>query len=568
MKNAAPAHVPDPVPVRGSASVCNPALAGLLAAEQHRHRRTFRRATACAVAAAMAGVALLGLSGWFLAAAAAAGLGGLAAAQAFNYLLPSATVRLLAIVRTGGRYGERLFGHGAALRSMAALRSGVFRAVAGAPAAQSLAWRTGEATTVLMQDVAAVEDGQVRRTAPWAAGSALVSGLALTALAGWAPVVSTLASALLVVAVAGRLGRRRRASALLLRDAHGALKDRLGLLAASSAELRCYGLESWARDKVEADSAALLAAQRRLAFDGSRLELLLAAGTGMAAVAALALAMAQGAPSAALAALSAAMALEGLSPLLRNRQLAETIAEAAFRLDGILSTGPEQDVLLQVSPHASIELPLFPTSRLAPGARVAIVGPSGCGKTTLVETLVGLRPAVPGRIRVGSVDIARLTAGALRRHFAWLPQDAGLIAGTVRENLLLADAGATEAELWQALHDAALDDRVRAAPQGLDTWVGEDGALFSGGERRRLALARAYLSAAPWLLLDEPTEGLDPATETVVVQRLAARLGRTGQGLLAVTHRAAMVQCCGQVLQAAAEPVQSTLEYRARAESA
>lgn len=545
-----------------------PGLQTLLAAEQRRHRRTYRRATACAAAAAMAGVALLGLSGWFLAAAAAAGLGGLAAAQAFNYLLPSATVRLLAIVRTGGRYGERLLGHGAALRSMAALRAGVFRAVCGAPVMQALAWGTGEATTVLMQDVAAIEDQQVRRTAPWAAASALVSGLALTALAGWAPVVSTLVCALLVVFVSSRLGRRRRASALLLRDAHGTLKDRLALLAASSAELRCYGLESWACGKVEAASAALLSAQRRLAFDASRLELLLAAGTGIAAVAALALAMGKGAPLAALAALSAAMALEGLSPLLRNRQLVETFAEAAHRLDGVLMAGTEPETALQVSPDASIELPLVPAARLAPGARVAIVGPSGCGKTTLVETLIGLRPAVPGRIRLGSVDVARLSTTALRHHFAWLPQDAALIAGTVRENLLLADDGTTEADLWRALHDAALDDRIRAAPQGLDTWIGEDGALFSGGERRRLALARAYLSGAPWLLLDEPTEGLDAATETVVMHRLVARLDRTGQGLLAVSHRAAVVQCCGQVLQPAASLLQSTREYRARAESA
>ena len=554
--------------MKTAAPVTAAGLSALLTAEQHRHRRTFRRATACAAAAAMAGVVLLGLSGWFLAAAAAAGLGGLAAAQAFNYLLPSATIRLLAILRTGGRYGERLLGHGAALRSMAALRAGVFRAVASTPVAQALAWGTGEATTILMQDVAAIEDRQVRRTAPWAAGSALVSGLALTALAGWAPVVSTVACALLVVAVSSLLGRQRRASALVLRNAHGALKDRLGLLAGSSAELRCYGLEVWARDQVEVDSDALLSAQRRLAFDSSRLELLLAVGTGIAAVTAFALAMGQGAPLAALAALSAAMALEGLSPLLRSRPLAETFAEAASRLDRLLLAGTEQEALLQVSPHASIELPLFPAARLAPGARVAIVGPSGCGKTTLVETLIGLRPAAPGRFRLGSVDIVRLTADALRRHFAWLPQDATLLAGTVRENLLLADDKATDADLWDALHDAALDDRVRAAPQGLDTWIGEDGALFSGGERRRLALARAYLSAAPWLLLDEPTEGLDAATETVVLQRLVARLGRTGQGLLAVSHRAAVVECCGQVLQPAAPPVQSTLEYRARAESA
>ncbi len=544
------------------------ALQALLAVEQRRHRRIFRGATACAVAAASAGVLLLGLSGWFLAAAAAAGLAGLATAQAFNYLLPSAMVRLLAIVRTGGRYGERLLGHGAVLRAMAAVRAEVFRGVCAAPVAEALAQGTGEATTVLLQDVASIEDRQVRRTAPWAAGGALASGLALTALAGWAPMTSTLACALAVAAASEWLGRDRRPSACLLRQAQGALKDRLALLAASAGELRCYGLESWARDKVEGDSAALLSAQRRLAVDASRLELLLAGGTGAAAATALALAMGQGAALAALAALAAAMALEGLSPLLRNRQLAETFAEAADRLDALLPAQCATLVAPKAGFDAGIELPLLPAARLAPGARVAIVGPSGCGKTTLVETLVGLQPSAPDRIRLGGVDVVRLSAAELRRYFALLPQDAALVAGTFRENLLLACPAASDADLWNALYDAALEDRVRAAPRGLDTWIGEDGALLSGGERRRLALARAYLYGAPWLLLDEPTEGLDAATESVVVQRLNARLDRTGQGLLAVSHRAAVVQCCDEVLHAAGAPAQSTLEYWARAASA
>ena len=113
----------------------------------------------------------------------------------------------------------------------------------------------------------------------------------------------------------------------------------------------------------------------------------------------------------------------------------------------------------------------------------------------------------------------------------------------MRDNLLLADPALSDDALWQALHDAAIDDRVRALG-GLDGWVGENGARLSGGERRRLALARAYASAAPWLLLDEPSEGLDAATEQLVAARLAQRLNRTGQGLLLVSHRPAMVATC------------------------
>jgi ATP-binding cassette, subfamily C, bacterial CydC len=132
----------------------------------------------------------------------------------------------------------------------------------------------------------------------------------------------------------------------------------------------------------------------------------------------------------------------------------------------------------------------------------------------------------------------------LRAIFAWAPQDAALIAGTVRDNLRLADGHANEDRLWQVLQDAALDTVVRALPQGLDTWLGEDGARLSGGERRRLSLARAYLGDAPWLLLDEPGEGLDAAVADDVARRLDARLKRTGQGLILVSHRPVLSALC------------------------
>ncbi|RZM25786.1 MAG: ATP-binding cassette domain-containing protein, partial [Sphingomonas sp.] len=92
---------------------------------------------------------------------------------------------------------------------------------------------------------------------------------------------------------------------------------------------------------------------------------------------------------------------------------------------------------------------------------------------------------------------------------------------------------------------------IEALPNGLDTWIGEHGVRLSGGERRRLSLARAYLVRAPWLLLDEPTEGLDATTERCVAERLSARLARTGQGLVMVSHRPAMVALCDRQIAVA-----------------
>ncbi|QHJ01650.1 ATP-binding cassette domain-containing protein [Xylophilus rhododendri] len=526
----------------------HPALDSLLAVQRRLYRRDFRRAALCAALAGLAAVALLGVSGWFLAAAAGAGLAGVAAAQAFNYLLPSAAVRLLAIVRTGGRYGERLLGHGAALRSMAAVRQALFGAVTRAPAPRALSLGSGEATTVLMQDVAAIEDRLMRQPAPWAAGAALACGLALAAIVGWGCALAIAGCALAVLLLARRICRRREATARAIRAATAGLKDEMALLAAAGPELRCYGLEAWAAHRALRQGRRLRTAQRRQAIDGGRLDLLLAAATGTCAVLSMALALGQGAPMTALAGLSAAMAIEGLAPWLRARLQAADAAQGAERLEDWLSAGSAAGPDGEAIQAGPLELPLLPDTPLEAGARVAIVGPSGCGKTTLVETLLGLRPATPGRIRIAGTDAATLAPTTLRRHFAWLPQDASLIAGTVRENLAIAADTVSDVALWDALHDAALDERVSALPQGLDSWIGEDGALLSGGERRRLALARAYLCKAPWLLLDEPTEGLDVATESLVMERLLARLERSGQGLLTVSHRPGVVMACDVVL--------------------
>jgi len=155
--------------------------------------------------------------------------------------------------------------------------------------------------------------------------------------------------------------------------------------------------------------------------------------------------------------------------------------------------------------------------------------------------MLKLRDARPGRIVIDGVDIDDMSTSQARALFAYAPQDAALTSGTARETLRQGASDADEAALWVALADAGLDARVRGLPGGLDAWLGDAGERLSGGERRRLSLARAYLRPAPWLLLDEPTEGLDGATEAFVVERLRARLARTGQGLIAVTHRPAVL---------------------------
>ena len=496
---------------------------------------------------ASAATLLLGLSGWFLAGAALAGAGGPVAVQAFNYLLPSAGLRGLAIMRTAGRYGERLFGHRAAFRALAALRPALFAGLAAAPPQLSLRLSSGEASARLVQDVNAIETAFVRRSAPWAATAAAGAAVAVIAMASvWAAIAFLVGLGLQIAAggiLANRLSRDPGRDQL---RASGRLKDGLGAYLLAAPELRCFDLTPRAVDALMAHDGEL--SQASLAGrDAEGLMALAHAGLAAATVVAVA-ALASGAalPFIALAVLATLAGLDGVTGLLRAAQMRGAYDEAVASLDAVLV--PPRSPPPPPPTFAELEID---GRRFEPGTRLGVTGPSGSGKTRTLEALIGLRAAPCGRFRVGPTPLESVPLGWARPLFAFAPQDARLVTGTVAENLRLAAPEADDTALWEALADAQMDARVGRLPDGLATWVGDGGEVLSGGERRRLSLARSYLRPAPWLLLDEPTEGLDRATETALVAALDRRLLRTGQGVVIVSHRLAPLTLCREILEVA-----------------
>ncbi len=531
-------------------------LRRLITAERRRQRGRLLVAGLSAACVAAASVLLLGISGWFITGAALAGAAGVVAASAFNYMLPSAFIRLLAILRTGCRYSERLVGHDAALHALARIRPALYQALAAAPPAEALAISAGDAAARMVQDVDEIEAHFVRRSTVWSAVAACGTGVALLLLVGAAATAGVVAVLAATLFAARRLAAAMEARGRAVPDANGRLKQDFAMLASAAPELRAYGLEDWAAERIADRAQTLVAAQERVTAAGGWFELLQACAAGLAAMLALGMAHAAPLPMAALATLGAVMMIDGAASYMRGLQRRGTLLAAEARLDAMLApadapAGASIAAMTEPPAIALLDIPV----RLAPGALVGISGPSGCGKTTFIEQLLKLRDIERDRIRLGGVEINDLDPASVRRCFATAPQTATLLAGTVRDNLLLAQPGATGVEIWTALHDAALDDRVRALPDGLDTWLGEDGARLSGGERRRLALARAFLRDAPWLLLDEPTEGLDQRTEAVVVERLRARLAARGQGAVLVSHRMAPLAACDMVLAFDGDPM-------------
>jgi ATP-binding cassette subfamily C protein CydC len=174
---------------------------------------------------------------------------------------------------------------------------------------------------------------------------------------------------------------------------------------------------------------------------------------------------------------------------------------------------------------------------ISQGSKIAIVGNSGAGKTTLLQLLMRFYDPQQGSIEYAGIDYKQLSSDQLMTQFAVLSQRSQLFSATVKENLLIANPAASEPEIYQAINMAGLNQFIKRLPEGINTWVGENGAKVSAGEGRRIALARVYLKDAPVLLLDEPTEGLDRKTEDEVLNALE-QIAKD-KTLILVTHREA-----------------------------
>lgn len=494
-----------------------------------------RRATLCAVIAALAGIALLALAGWFLTAAAMAGAAGTLAVQAFNYLVPSAAIRLLAILRTVSRYGERLWSHRAALEAMGGLRASLFVRLAAQDSRTALPLSSGDAAARLTGDIDALEDLVVRRPGRIAGLMAALAGVMLAASGGW---LSALLLAVMLAALPPLLRslarRLTEGPAQQAADALGALRARYVELASARAEIAAYGLG----DRVMAELAPLTSrldrARARL-FIGEGVQAALLAAYSALAVMLVLLGADAPAPLVALALLASAGAVEAMAGLSRTAFRQASVDAGLARL-AALDALPLDDA---PAPSAATPQAIrLGDIELRPGARFAVTGRSGSGKSLLAEGLAGLRP-VTADVALGGHPLAACSGAALRDQFALSPQDAPMLAGSIADNLRLARPGIDAADMVDALHVACLDQRIASLPGGIDYRLGEAGGTLSGGERKRLSLARALLTGRPWLLLDEPTEGLDAATEALLISRLRIWLDRTGTGLILISHRPA-----------------------------
>ncbi|MBW4056232.1 MAG: thiol reductant ABC exporter subunit CydC [Proteobacteria bacterium] len=502
---------------------------------------------------------LMALSGWFIASMAVSGVSG----ASFNYFFPSAGIRFLAITRTVGRYAERLITHAATFRILSDLRVWLFKRFVPLSPACLERYAGGDVAGRLRADVDALETFYLKIIAPLAVG--IISIVAALFFLVWAsPPSAAVMLLFLLLAGAGlpalvhRLSEEPgRKSAVLAAELRSKVTE--GLQGVE--ELILLGAVERQAATVDGLSARVIVEQEHLGrINGLVLGgMALFAGSGVAAV--LVTGSMQVAshqippPNLVMLLLFSASIFEaaGLLPSALNLlPAAQESASRVFELadapipvpdNHVSSTVPAgneicfKNVTASYLPGEPVVQNLFLT--IPANGSVVLTGTSGVGKSLLIEILLRFR-TYEGSITVGGVEIRDVPKETLVGIIAAVPQHPHLFNGTIRDNIMLGNEAADDEQIQQALSDSALETWVAGLPLGLETTVGINGSSVSGGEARRIALARALLKNVPILLLDEPTEGLDAATEREVVSRLKKRFGATGDtSMLVVSHRPA-----------------------------
>jgi ATP-binding cassette subfamily C protein CydC len=447
-------------------------------------------------------------------------------------------LRVLGPLRVVLRYFERLTTHSALFRALADLRIWFFHSLAVRMAGGLGMQRSGDVLARLVGDVEAQDVIYMRLFLPLIGAIVLLP--ILVVMLGRVDALLAGVVGLLFAAAAFVLpwiaARRTRAGGAGLAKSMADLRVSVLDSIAGLREVRAFAAEGRMLAVVQAREATLLAAQRRTSQQIARAGAAAFLSAQAAILATLLVGRAHGLPAIALVFVVLA-SFEAIALLPRAGAQAGQAAAAAERVlevtEGpILLPDPDHPAPMPSANALRFEAVDFTWQKDRPsvfnglsleipaGSRVALLGPSGAGKSSLAALLLRLAVPQSGRILLGGVDIQTLAAAELRSRIGWLNQATHLFDDTIRANLLLARPDATEEALWASLEQAKIADAVRALPEGLDTYLGENGLQFSGGQGRRLALARALLSPARVLILDEPCAGLDAETERAFLMTL------------------------------------------------
>ncbi|HIE0658382.1 MULTISPECIES: heme ABC transporter ATP-binding protein/permease CydC [Providencia] len=509
-----------------------------------------------AIVTLLASIGLLTLSGWFLAGTAIAGFPGL---YYFNYMLPAAGVRGAAIFRTAGRYGERLVSHDATFKVLAHLRVFAFSKVLPLSPGGISRFRQGELLNRLVADVETLDHLYLRVLSPiitaFFVTFVLIFGLSyLDPRLAW-----TLGGIMLFLLFtmpfifyrAGKpIGRE-------LTELRGSYRTILTSALQGQAELTLFGAtDRFRQNLLNIENKWQIRQQQQAALTGlSQAIILFASGVTATLLLWMAADHVGGdtKPGAliALFVFCALAAFEALSPVAVAFQHMGQVIASATRVSQLMTAKPEVTFPSESPSIATLEsltvdnisftYPEQPFAvlhnvslTLNKGQHLALLGKTGCGKSTLLQLLTRAWDVDSGTIYLNGTPINEFSEKSLRNMMSVVPQRVHVFSDTLRNNLLLANEQATDIELNEVLQQVGLGNLLENELK-LNAWMGEGGRQLSGGEQRRLGIARALLHNTPLILMDEPTEGLDAHTEQQILALLKEKCA--DKTLIVITHR-------------------------------
>lgn len=519
------------------------------------------------LATVLANVALMATAGWFITAMGLAGVAGVA----MNYFTPAALIRAFALTRTGGRYAERVVSHEATFRLLAHLRVWLYQRLEPLAPAVLGGYRSADLSTRMQGDIDRLEQVFLRLISPVIV--ALISSLVVVGfVTAYSPTLAVAIAGLLLLAgvvlpaLSWRLGRRHGvAFTERSADLNVMLTDTIEGLG----ELEAYGAIGHASRQAEAAGDDVIGLNQRLKTnDGLAL-----AGVGLAAncalVAALVIVIPHVAagkiagPELVMLALLALATFEAIVPIPVALQTLSGTLASARRIFSLADADPlvrEPDKPVTMPPDRTLRFDQvtfrYPGSRepvlsnvdlvLEPGRHVGVLGASGAGKSSLINLAMRFYEPTSGQITLGGEPICGLRSEDVRAQISVAAQNDHLFTATIAENLRLAKPDAPLGQLEQVCRIALLHDFIAAQPDGYDTFVGAAGEKLSGGELRRLSIARALLKDAPIVILDEPTEGLDADLERRVMQSVLEAC--RDKAVLVITHRPAGLELLDEIV--------------------
>lgn len=500
------------------------------------------------------GVGLLGTSAFLIASA--------ALQPSVAYLQVAIVgVRFFGISRAVFRYFERLVSHSVNFHLLAGLRTWFYQAVEPLVPARLNSYQSGDLLQRAIGNIETLENFYVRVVAPPISALLVTIGMSwfvgrYYSSLGWILFTGMLCGLLGVPGLALVLGSgpgkkltqtRADINATMLESIQG-LPD-----------LTAFGRIDQAVEKIQAHGTALKIAQSRLAWGSAGLNSinLLLTNLTLLAVIWVAVPVVQAGlmdgVSLAVVALLTTASFEAVTPLALAAQLLQSSIQSAQRLFSLADQSAEvedppapkkltakpkiilmRDVNFTYAPGEPAVLHNINLD-MEPGKKLAVIGASGAGKSSLINLFMRFWNVAPQSIFIGEQDVCELTSEEVRSCFSVIGQSNYLFSASVRANLHLADPAASDMDMLIAIEQAGLQTWFQHLPQGLDTWVGEHAVQLSGGERQRLAAARAFLQKSPFVLMDEPTAGLDAVSELKLMNDLLDLF--SDRGVMWITHR-------------------------------